>query len=139
MIARDSRSCPDRKSTRLNSSHPSISYAVFCLKNKSETLAIMSRSEEHTSELQSPVHLVCRLLLEKKTEMALPRHALPRPRERDEILGRRSLRVPPASLLSPPLPLARQPDLPPPSAQRRPPAPAAPAPLVATPDRWHLL
>src|SRR5690348_8067961 len=24
------------------------------------------RSEEHTSELQSPVHLVCRLLLEKK-------------------------------------------------------------------------
>src|SRR4051794_41496658 len=25
------------------------------------------RSEEHTSELQSPVHLVCRLLLEKKT------------------------------------------------------------------------
>src|SRR6202000_3534293 len=26
-----------------------------------------TRSEEHTSELQSPVHLVCRLLLEKKT------------------------------------------------------------------------
>src|SRR5690348_17677512 len=27
---------------------------------------IYHRSEEHTSELQSPVHLVCRLLLEKK-------------------------------------------------------------------------
>src|SRR6266487_6502125 len=27
---------------------------------------ISRRSEEHTSELQSPVHLVCRLLLEKK-------------------------------------------------------------------------
>src|SRR5690348_6587284 len=27
---------------------------------------IALRSEEHTSELQSPVHLVCRLLLEKK-------------------------------------------------------------------------
>src|SRR5690348_17875824 len=26
----------------------------------------IKRSEEHTSELQSPVHLVCRLLLEKK-------------------------------------------------------------------------
>src|SRR5690348_18195158 len=26
----------------------------------------VARSEEHTSELQSPVHLVCRLLLEKK-------------------------------------------------------------------------
>src|SRR5690348_18086371 len=28
--------------------------------------ATSNRSEEHTSELQSPVHLVCRLLLEKK-------------------------------------------------------------------------
>src|SRR5690348_9637758 len=27
---------PDRKSTRLNSSHPSISYAVFCLKKKKQ-------------------------------------------------------------------------------------------------------
>src|SRR5258708_27743127 len=27
---------------------------------------ILQRSEEHTSELQSPDHLVCRLLLEKK-------------------------------------------------------------------------
>src|SRR5690348_17928720 len=27
---------------------------------------VVGRSEEHTSELQSPVHLVCRLLLEKK-------------------------------------------------------------------------
>src|SRR5690348_3100502 len=136
----------DRKSTRLNSSHPSISYAVFCLKKKiyayssrlylfyksscysgatvalniselksklfvqfcffndtattdiytlslhdalpiswaNSTIPVLSetdrsaletwtsatpgsrRSEEHTSELQSPVHLVCRLLLEKK-------------------------------------------------------------------------
>src|SRR5690349_25033650 len=29
-----SRSAPDRKSTRLNSSHVEISYAVFCLKKK---------------------------------------------------------------------------------------------------------
>src|SRR5690348_18019003 len=29
---------------------------------------ISRRSEEHTSELQSPVHLVCRLLLEKKKQ-----------------------------------------------------------------------
>src|SRR3712207_7592878 len=28
------RHCPDRKSTRLNSSHANISYAVFCLKKK---------------------------------------------------------------------------------------------------------
>src|SRR6266487_1381431 len=32
--------------------------------------AARSRSEEHTSELQSPVHLVCRLLLEKKKKLA---------------------------------------------------------------------
>src|SRR2546422_5674255 len=31
------------------------------------------RSEEHTSELQSRLHLVCRLLLEKKKKSHLPR------------------------------------------------------------------
>src|SRR2546429_3687036 len=34
-----------------------------------------TRSEEHTSELQSPLHLVCRLLLEKK-RMQLMFHRL---------------------------------------------------------------
>src|SRR5690348_17453651 len=32
------------------------------------------RSEEHTSELQSPVHLVCRLLLEKKKKPTIFRY-----------------------------------------------------------------
>src|SRR5690348_18099272 len=32
------------------------------------SLGDLPRSEEHTSELQSPVHLVCRLLLEKKND-----------------------------------------------------------------------
>src|SRR5258708_13563795 len=37
------------------------------------TVAVQKRSEEHTSELQSPDHFVCRLLLEKKTKKpALP-------------------------------------------------------------------
>src|SRR5258708_21207097 len=31
--------------------------------------SIADRSEEHTSELQSPDHLVCRLLLEKKKKL----------------------------------------------------------------------
>src|SRR5256885_1930475 len=141
-----SRAPRDRKSTRLNSSHLVISYAVFCLKKKKPTrahtplesflffffndtatteiytlslhdalpiskrisarpkkawlnrvkiathfkfkflicliacssrssrmhtkfwchVASTARSEEHTSELQSPCNLVCRLLLEKK-------------------------------------------------------------------------
>src|SRR5205809_5956382 len=34
------------------------------------------RSEEHTSELQSRLHLVCRLLLEKKKKQGLVRHRL---------------------------------------------------------------
>src|SRR2546422_4400075 len=33
-----------------------------------------TRSEEHTSELQSRLHLVCRLLLEKKKKIATTRH-----------------------------------------------------------------
>src|SRR5207244_10457634 len=36
--------------------------------NDSTASTMCSRSEEHTSELQSPDHLVCRLLLEKKTK-----------------------------------------------------------------------
>src|SRR5258708_27702691 len=36
---------------------------------KSHHIQIMRRSEEHTSELQSPDHLVCRLLLEKKKKI----------------------------------------------------------------------
>src|SRR2546429_2300434 len=34
---------------------------------------LRSRSEEHTSELQSRLHLVCRLLLEKKKAVSPPR------------------------------------------------------------------
>src|SRR2546426_7542974 len=35
---------------------------------------VMYRSEEHTSELQSPCNLVCRLLLEKKKKQHLHLH-----------------------------------------------------------------
>src|SRR5207248_8105156 len=35
------------------------------------------RSEEHTSELQSPYDLVCRLLLEKKKQTITPHHQPP--------------------------------------------------------------
>src|SRR3989440_5492384 len=46
----------DRKSTRLNSSHDQISYAVFCLKKKKKKTELQSRSD-----------LVCRLPIEKIT------------------------------------------------------------------------
>src|SRR2546422_1229466 len=35
---------------------------------------LLDRSEEHTSELQSRLHLVCRLLLEKKKKRSVYRH-----------------------------------------------------------------
>src|SRR2546426_2164360 len=41
---------------------------IFFVSNRSGT-----RSEEHTSELQSPCNLVCRLLLEKKKDKTLRR------------------------------------------------------------------
>src|SRR5258708_39650314 len=46
--------------------HP---HALRCIDDSGVDSAIIDaakRSEEHTSELQSPDHLVCRLLLEKK-------------------------------------------------------------------------
>src|SRR2546430_9687314 len=38
----------DRKSTRLNSSHSQISYAVFCLKKKTPTLLLYYNLGQHT-------------------------------------------------------------------------------------------
>src|SRR5438874_6179062 len=43
----DSRPCLDRKSTRLNSSHVEISYAVFCLKKKKK-----KKLQHNSSKLQ---------------------------------------------------------------------------------------
>src|SRR3712207_7664413 len=44
----------DRKSTRLNSSHANISYAVFCLKKKKKKLIqVMSDTRSHTSNMFS--------------------------------------------------------------------------------------
>src|SRR2546429_5845662 len=48
------------------------SWTIFCAASAntpcgfSRSMASATRSEEHTSELQSRLHLVCRLLLEKK-------------------------------------------------------------------------
>src|SRR5690348_18109206 len=41
-------------------------------RSSSSSAPTRTRSEEHTSELQSPVHLVCRLLLEKKKKTIHP-------------------------------------------------------------------
>src|SRR5438034_2949638 len=41
---------PDRKSTRLNSSHTVISYAVFCLKKKKQTSVNQKKSSERARQ-----------------------------------------------------------------------------------------
>src|SRR5438874_6678842 len=52
----------DRKSTRLNSSHVEISYAVFCLKKKKKTERIVDVNTNMLHELVSE-HTVAVLLL----------------------------------------------------------------------------
>src|SRR5258708_11191965 len=57
--------------TTLFRSYTLSSLEALLLRHSSEPVEFnvaerMGRSEEHTSELQSPDHLVCRLLLEKK-------------------------------------------------------------------------
>src|SRR6516164_2570553 len=60
LAQRSARSCTarptqDRKSTRLNSSHSSISYAVFCLKKKSDlSLALGNDPMFNPNELIGP-------------------------------------------------------------------------------------
>src|SRR5207247_3044794 len=41
---------PDRKSTRLNSSHEWISYAVFCLKKKTEQKSLSTSPRDHSRQ-----------------------------------------------------------------------------------------
>src|SRR3712207_8519840 len=46
----------DRKSTRLNSSHANISYAVFCLKKKNNPTSPLT-NPPHTTLTAHPTHL----------------------------------------------------------------------------------
>src|SRR2546429_7177274 len=47
---------PDRKSTRLNSSHGYISYAVFCLKKKKRTVILYLLQIRSAQRQAEPVH-----------------------------------------------------------------------------------
>src|SRR5687768_18201191 len=59
---------PNAFATGRNPEHASIAVTEGLLEqlNRVELEGVIARSEEHTSELQSRLHLVCRLLLEKK-------------------------------------------------------------------------
>src|SRR5258708_14740009 len=75
MIRRPPRSTlfPTRRSSDLSKRSPVSGNSADSSGCPRWTSAPTWRSEEHTSELQSPDHLVCRLLLEKK------KRELPRP------------------------------------------------------------
>src|SRR5256885_9560967 len=79
----DGRACPpdiSRNPTAIGSRHAAVRRKRLCqpgrqrdhealitsLHLKGSPCALPTRSEEHTSELQSPCNLVCRLLLEKQ-------------------------------------------------------------------------
>src|SRR2546429_7292303 len=49
----------DRKSTRLNSSHGYISYAVFCLKKKKNTHRHTNHSTRHAHDEHTPPYVNC--------------------------------------------------------------------------------
>src|SRR6267378_2117839 len=58
--------CPDRKSTRLNSSHVEISYAVFCLKKKKNNIETTSKVKKtqrahHMQELMAELERLANL------------------------------------------------------------------------------
>src|SRR3989442_2689663 len=66
MIRRPPRSTLFPYTTLFRSLHEVTGHAVGDQGNRDAVLGQFPRSEEHTSELQSRPHLVCRLLLEKK-------------------------------------------------------------------------
>src|SRR2546425_1876167 len=80
MIRRPPRSTlfPSRRSSDLASSSPTAARSSstrwpISPRTQPKILRVLQeRSEEHTSELQSLAYLVCRLLLEKKNNRAIP-------------------------------------------------------------------
>src|SRR2546423_5635790 len=64
-----------RMTSSSNSFHPSTLRSIRVVwSGDSSSARSTSRSEEHTSELQSLAYLVCRLLLEKKKSTTLLHH-----------------------------------------------------------------
>src|SRR5437763_2762382 len=54
--------------------HATAGMARVVLEQRQRGVIAEGRSEEHTSELQSPMYLVCRLLLEKKKKRKKKKH-----------------------------------------------------------------
>src|SRR5690625_1843786 len=57
---------PDKTAVDIQKLRLSTAFGMLRANDAPKDLDVLMRSEEHTSELQSRGHLVCRLLLEKK-------------------------------------------------------------------------
>src|SRR5256886_10414020 len=72
---------PDRKSTRLNSSHSQISYAVFCLKNKKQQP--LSQGHRHTINHSSNLPATYKLIPAHPDTSKTPSRAPTQPTSED--------------------------------------------------------
>src|SRR5215467_14924643 len=70
--------------TTLFQSPSSSPRTVTCLVSTAPPRRCSRRSEEHTSELQSPCNLVCRLLLEKKKKKTITKHILKKKKKKKQ-------------------------------------------------------
>src|SRR5439155_18291079 len=86
MIRRPPRSTLFPYTTLFRSMSASGTRSGACSQRRANrACAIRSRSEEHTSELQSRGHLVCRLLLEKKKKSVVQMNYMVISGGRDEV------------------------------------------------------
>src|SRR2546430_4005079 len=84
------RALSDRKSTRLNSSHSQISYAVFCLKKKREppvAIRVADQQEPGTTVRSAPEHDAAGLGLALRSAL-LPFHPATPPQNAECRIGK---------------------------------------------------
>src|SRR5437763_4627134 len=67
-LRRPARRGMDIRAQRVEHTHLVVARQEFAQHMLANETGAAGRSEEHTSELQSPMYLVCRLLLEKKKQ-----------------------------------------------------------------------
>src|SRR3989442_11755979 len=82
MIRRPPRSTLFPYTTLFRSPAGAVDAAMVPVKRPGHCVLSALRSEEHTSELQSRPHLVCRLLLEKKNNNFMGHHIIPGAKKR---------------------------------------------------------
>src|SRR2546426_8703515 len=87
----------------------SVSRCSSVASRVARTVAWIPRSEEHTSELQSPCNLVCRLLLEKKKKLCILHRSRPPQDSLEDLQKTPARRTPPTHHKRTPQPMHHPP------------------------------